>query len=236
MVLKMNKYKCFIFARGGSQTIKNKNIKIICGKPLIYWTIKFALEHKRIDDVIVSTDSIKIAEIASKYGAKVPFLRPKKYSNNNSSELSAWKHILNFYKKQNIMPQEFISLPTTAPLRKTKDINRCMDLYESKKLDGVVTIIESKRSPYFNLLKNNNKNYLETFSTKKIFYNRQDNPKTYDLLTVAYIYNSNFVLKTDSILKGKIEGVLIDESTSLDIDTMYDFKLASYLLHEKQYI
>ena len=81
-------------ARGGSKGIKNKNLANIHGKPLIYYTIKEAKKSKKITNYIISTDSIKIKKVAQKYNAQVPFIRPKKFSKDNSSSASALKHAL----------------------------------------------------------------------------------------------------------------------------------------------
>ena len=90
----------FIFARSGSKGLKNKNIKKFSGKPLIYWTIKQAKKIKNIDSIILSTDSIKIANLGKKYGASVYFIRPKKLASDNSPEWLSWKHAVKFIQKK----------------------------------------------------------------------------------------------------------------------------------------
>ena len=96
------KYLAIICARSGSKGIKNKNILKINDIPLIGHSIKTAKSIKRISKVIVSTDSYKIAKIAINYGAEVPFLRPKNLSLDDSKEIDAWKHAINFFKKKNL--------------------------------------------------------------------------------------------------------------------------------------
>ena len=95
------KFVALICARAGSKGLKNKNIKNFDGKPLIAWSILLAKKIKEIDRVIVSTESKKIANIARKYGAEIPFARPKKLSFDNSPEWNVWRHAVNFLKKQN---------------------------------------------------------------------------------------------------------------------------------------
>ena len=94
------KYLAIICARSGSKGLKNKNILKIAGVPLIGHSIKMAKSLKNISKVIVSTDSKKIASIAKKFGAEVPFLRPKDLSTDKSREIDAWKHAIDFYKKK----------------------------------------------------------------------------------------------------------------------------------------
>ena len=86
-------------ARSGSKGVRNKNIKLLRSKPLIYWTIKTALKSK-LDNIIVSTDSLKIKKISEKYGANVPFMRPNNISRDNSKTIDVVKHALKFYKKK----------------------------------------------------------------------------------------------------------------------------------------
>ena len=95
-------------ARAGSKRIKNKNIKKFNNKPIIYWSIKAAINSKIFDEVIVSTDSMKIKNIAEKYGAKVPFKRPKKLSGDFTSTRDVIKHAINFLRKQNLLPYQNI--------------------------------------------------------------------------------------------------------------------------------
>ena len=87
-------------ARSGSKGVKNKNIKLLKNKPLIFWTIKTALKSK-LTKVIVSTDSLKIKKISEKYGANVPFLRPTNISKDNSKSIDVIKHAIKFYEKEN---------------------------------------------------------------------------------------------------------------------------------------
>ena len=107
-------------ARSGSKGIKNKNIKKINNKELIYYTIKSA-KLLNPDRIIVSTDSIKIKKIAEKYGAEVPFLRPKNISGNKSSDLQCFMHFLNWWKDKYIkIPEIIYHLRITSPFRKKK--------------------------------------------------------------------------------------------------------------------
>ena len=94
----------FIFARGGSKGLLNKNLKDFCGKPLIAWSIEQAISIKTIKRVIVSTDSIEIADISRRYGAEVPFIRPPELATDESPEWLSWQHALNYIleKKDNI--------------------------------------------------------------------------------------------------------------------------------------
>ena len=98
--MKKKKILAITLARGGSKEVKNKNIRKINGKPLIWYTIKEALKSKLIDKYIVSTDSPVIKKISLKYGAEVPFLRPKKFSTDKASSVIALQHAVKYFEKK----------------------------------------------------------------------------------------------------------------------------------------
>ena len=116
-------------ARGGSKSIKNKNLTKIKGKPLIYYTLKEAKKSKHLTNYIVSTDSAKIKNVVKKYKVEVPFIRPKKFSKDNSSSASALKHALvqceKFYNKKF---DYVIELMVTNPLKTVVDINNVVKI------------------------------------------------------------------------------------------------------------
>lgn len=225
----------FIFARGGSKGLKNKNIKYISGKPLIAWSIELAKSVKEIRRLIVSTDSNEIANIAKKYGAEVPFIRPKYLSKDESPEWLAWQHALKYLEKdEGKLPDAMISIPSTSPLREKKDIIKCLKLFSSERIDGVITITQANRNPWFNMIKLNSKGYCKIVNESgSTIYRRQDAKKVYDMTTLAYVLCPSFVLKKKSLFDGKIKAVEVPKIRSLDIDDSYDFEIADYFLSKK---
>lgn len=223
----MNKIFSFIFARGGSKGIKNKNIIKINGKPLIYYSILLA---KKISgkNVYVSTDSLQIKNISEKYGASV-IMRPKNISKDNSIEIFAWKHAVKYLNKKNIFFDTFLSLPTTSPLRNLYDIKKAVTLL--KKCDFVVTGNISKRSPWFNMVKADKYMNVELLIKKKEkFIRRQDTPKTYDLTTVAYVAKASYILSMKSIFDGEVKLSEVPANRALDIDDKFDLKIAKLIM------
>lgn len=220
----------FIFARGGSKGLPGKNIKVFSGKPLIAWSIEHAQRVRSIDRVIVSTDCEKIAKVAKKYGAEVPFIRPKNLAQDNSSEIDAWKHALTFLlESEGEMPSKMISIPTTAPLRDIKDIEKCIDLYNKSDVDAVITITEAHRNPYFNMVKEAKNGMFDlVIKPKNKVYRRQDATDVYDMTTVAYVINTKFIMHNDSIFDGKVKAIKVSKESSIDIDNLYDFKMAEF--------
>lgn len=225
----------FIFARGGSKGLPNKNIKILNGKPLIAWSIEHAKAVNRIDRVIVSTDSEEIAEIARKYGAEVPFIRPVNLATDESPEWLSWQHGLKYLKNSDgYLPDLMLSVPTTAPLRDVEDINKVIDEYQGNKTDIVITVTESYRSPFFNIVKKGADGYVDLFiSSEKDLSRRQDCPKTFDITTVAYAAKPSFVLEKKNMFEGRVRQVVLPKERSIDIDTLLDFELAEFMFQKK---
>jgi len=224
----------FIFARGGSKGLKNKNIKLFNGKPLIAWTIELIKSIPEIKDLIVSTDSKEIAEVALNFGAKVPFIRPAYLSEDNSPEWDAWQHGLLAYKDiYGYIPKKFISVPTTSPLRIYQDIKNVIKKFDTDLFDTVITVTESHRNPYFNMVKLDSKgNASIVIEGKKKFLRRQEAPPIFDITTVAYMTTSDFILKNKSIYDGTVGAVFIPFERSIDIDSEYDFRIAEFLMRD----
>ena len=228
------KNPAFIFARGGSKGVLNKNIKILNGKPLIAHSIDQALAVNGIDRVIVSTDSEEIAKIAIEHGAEIPFIRPKELALDSSPEWLSWKHVLEFLlSKEGQIPKVFVSVPTTSPLRASSDIQKCIEEFYKGDVESVITVTESSRSPYFNMVKLLEDEYVEiAIKPEKEISRRQDAPKLYDMTTVAYVVSSDFILKSNSIFDGRIRKVTIPEERALDIDTILDFQIAQSIMEK----
>jgi CMP-N-acetylneuraminic acid synthetase len=225
----------FIFARGGSKGLPGKNIRLLGGKPLIAWSIEHALSVDRIDRVIVSTDSNEIAEISRQHGAEVPFIRPAELARDESVEWLAWRHGLEYLKEDTgALPEVMVSVPATAPLRLAVDIDNCLDEYEKGSADVVISVTDAHRSPYFNMVKSNpDGTYSLVNAQPTVVERRQDAPLVYDMTTVCYVANSEFVMSHVSIFEGRVKAVHIPIERAIDIDTLLDFQIAEALLFNK---
>jgi N-acylneuraminate cytidylyltransferase len=129
------------------------------------------------------------------------------------------------------LPEAFVSIPATAPLRLVSDIERCISEFESVKPDAVITMTESRRNPYFNMVLENSNGFVNLVgNSESKIVRRQDAPPVYDITTVCYVLNPEFILTHDSIFDGKVTGVQIPAERALDIDDMYDFQIADFFL------
>jgi CMP-N-acetylneuraminic acid synthetase len=228
-------YFGLVCARGGSKGILNKNIINFNGKPLIYWAIKCGLSVKDITKVLVSSDSSKIINLSKKYGAEVPFIRPKYLSTDNSPEWKSWQHALKYINTNyNKKIKGLIIIPTTAPLRKTIDIKKAIKIFEDNNSDVVISVRDAERNPYFNMVEyDSNKNLIISKKSKKNIFRRQDAPEVFDMTTVVFIIRPSFLEKKNNIFEGKINFVKIPYHRSIDIDNRTDLFMANSFLKYK---
>lgn len=223
-----------ICARGGSKGLPGKNIRPLAGKPLIAWAIDHIREVKRIDRIIVSTDLEEIASVASNFGAEIPFLRPAELAQDNSSEWIVWQHAMDYLKRTDgNYPDILIVVPTTAPLRSSVDLENCLDEYEKGDVDIVVTATDAHRSPFFNMVKQNeDKTISLVISPDSKVNRRQDAPVVYDMTTVAYVTSPEFVMNNKGMFDGRVGYVHVPVERALDIDTALDFRIAECLISD----
>ena len=227
---------CTICARGGSQGLPGKNISLINGKPLICYTIEMAKTIKRFSKIIVSTDSKEIADVALKAGAEVPFLRPSELATNTISKFPALRHALKTC--ESIYQTEFdylIDLDPTSPLRIADDINNCIDLVLKSNISNVITAMDSRRSPYFNLIE-------KDLSGKVVISKtidppptcRQDSPQCYAMNASIYAWKKEVLVENEiPIFLDSTELYLMPEERSIDIDSELDAKFVEFLLKNK---
>ena len=224
------KYIALICARANSKGVIGKNVKYLGGIPLIAWSIKTAQSIKCISKVIVSTDSLEIAKIASEFGAEVPFIRPSELAEDDSPEWLVWRHTLDYIESTNQQIDGLIVIPPTAPLRSSQDITNCILEFEKGNIDTVITVSNASRSPYFNMIKKNHEGFASlVIPPEKNISRRQDAPEVFDMTTVAYIVRPKFVKESDGIFDGRVRSVNIPPERAIDIDTILDFEIAEFL-------
>jgi len=211
-------------ARSGSKRIKNKNIVNFFGKPLIYYAIKKAIESKIFDYVVVSTDKRKIANIAIKYGAQVPFLRPLKFSTDKSSCLDTVKHCLKWFVKKGIFFKYVCMIYPTAPLIKISDLKKGSKMITSNKADFCFTAAEFP-SPILRSFHLNKKNFVKkTLSKKNFKKNSQNLPKYYFDAGQFYWGKSQAWLKTKMLIDKRCKIISIPDFMAIDLNDKNDLE------------
>ena len=179
-----------------------------------------------------STDSPEIQAIAVEFGGTVPFTRPSELATDEAPEWLSWQHALNFlFETEGAMPTRMISVPTTSPLRLSNDISSCIKLYDESAFDAIITGTEARRSPYFNMVRANPFGEVELLLRTDLSpVRRQDTTQAYDLTTVCYVVNSNFVMRSAGIFDGRVGIYSVPQERAVDIDTELDFQIADFLL------
>ena len=222
----------FIFARGGSKGVIGKNIRNLGGKPLLAHSIITAQNIDEISRIFVSTDDQDIAEVGIKYGAEI-INRPVELTQDDSPEWLSWLHAIKWLEARNEFFDCFVSLPATAPMRNKSDVIKCIDLLD-KQTDIVVTISESSRSPYFNMVKKDRHYIKLLIDSEKSYSRRQDTPQIYDMTTVAYVARPNFIKNNNNIFDGRVKASIVPKKRAVDIDDEIDFKMAELLMKVDQ--
>lgn len=216
-------------ARAGSKGVKNKNIREICGKPLVAYTIEAAKNSKVCDSIIVSTDSEKIAEISKKYGAEVPFLRSEVNARDTSKTIDAIIEVIDNLRKIGREYDIIILLQPTSPLRNSVDIMNCLNKFFEHGMAGIASITEINEHPILFRLYDNGKIIKERNQNSTV--RRQDFDKIYKLNGAIYINLVSDINKNLSFNDNKY-GYIMSNVNSVDIDTELDLKLADILIKE----
>lgn len=220
----------FIFARGGSKGLPEKNILPLVGKPLILHTIEFALKIPIFEKVFVSTDNSRIAHLAKSAGAIV-INRPIELAQDDSPEWESWKHAINWTKKHYGNFQEFVSLSPTSPLRIREDVELAIQEKVNVNADVCLAITPSSHNPFFNMVKRFRNNQVEILNKPdNMIFHRQDAPEVFDITTVVYVASVEFILKSNNIFEGVVTSIVIPKERAIDIDDIHDFNFAEFLL------
>ena len=214
-------------ARSGSESIKDKNIKFYKGKPLLAHSINIAKKSSLIDKIIVSTDSKKYKKISEKFGAEVPFLRPKKISSSKSLDIDFIKHCFNYLENLNYFPDVIILLRPTSPNRKVKTLDKGIKFFlkNYNRYDSMrsVSIFNQPPQKLFQIKDNRLIGFFDKYLGGEYHSKpRQNFPNTY--LPNGYIdaFKPDFFMKKKNKLFGKILPFITEEI--LDIDEKKDFK------------
>jgi len=190
--------------------------------------------HKLINKIFVSSDDINILNIAKNYNVEL-IKRPKKLATDKSPEILSWKHAIKFVDRLSLDFDKMLILPTTSPLRNSSDVTKALNLLNNKN-DIVITVCESIKNPWFNMVKKNKNNFYEIVNKQntKPYSRRQDVPKVYDITTVCYVSKPEYIKRCNSLFDGKVSAYKIPRERSIDIDTKLEFDIAEYLLKKNQ--
>ena len=215
---------CVIPARGGSKRIPRKNIKEFLGKPIIAYSIQAALDSGLFDEVMVSTDDLEIADIAKKYGAKVPFMRSAKNSDDYATTFDVIEEVINYYKDQSIEFDNLCCLYSCAPFVSPKVLLRAYNQLTKKEFDTVFPIIAYSFPIQRALRVNQGK--VSMILDANLNIRSQDLEKSFHDSGQFYWCNTNQLLISEKLITSNSGGIEISELDAQDIDTDMDWDLA----------
>lgn len=219
-------------ARGGSKGIKDKNIKEIEGRPLIEYTIEAAKRCEYIDEIVVSTDSEKIAKVAKKAGAKVPFLRPDELASDTARTIDV---VLFTIEQLKLIGQEYdivVLLQPTSPLRDEDDICGAIEKYVSCNMKSLVSVSEVSESPIL-MRQIVDETHMEKLLNINSTIRRQDMAKYYMVNGSIYI-NKIEELNSDTSFNDNVIPYVMDRSHSVDIDDYVDIEVMKYYVNKRK--
>lgn len=217
----------FVFARGGSKGLPRKNTLRLGSIPLIGHSIQQAKLSNKVSKVFVSTEDSEIISIAKEYGAEI-IDRPSELASDEAPEVDAWRHAVSYLEEKGENFDVFISLPATSPLRNSNDIENCLSALDDN-TDSVITVTPASRNPFFNMVVMNSDASCELMTPSRGYSRRQDAPQAYDITTVAYVLHKKFILAGKNLFDGRVKAVIVPKERAVDIDDIYDFKLAELL-------
>ena len=216
---------CIIPARGGSKRIPRKNIKEFLGKPIIAYSIEAAINSRLFDEVMVSTDDMEIAEIALRFGARVPFLRSKENSDDFSGTVDVIIEVLKNYNIPLNENHNICCLYPTAPLVTVDSIKSAFELLVNKKYDTVFPVTKFSY-PIQRAIKIDENQKVNMIWPENMDKRSQDLPSTYHDAGQFYWMTSNSIIKSKKIFSKNSGVIIINEINVQDIDTLEDWKIA----------
>jgi CMP-N,N'-diacetyllegionaminic acid synthase len=225
-----------ICARGGSKGLAGKNIRPLLGKPLLVHTIECARACPQVGHIVISTDNDQIAAAAESCGMPVPFRRPPAYASDSAAKIDSIRHATLFVEEnEDFYPEIVVDLDVGVPLRVPEDIAACVDvLVKDPELDGAITLSESDRNPYFNMVEFENDRLRLVKQPTTPVVRRQDAPPVYNFTPAVFAVRRSSLMSVVHLHDGRWGGSVMPRDRSVDIDHELDFLLVELLMKRQQ--
>lgn len=218
-------------ARSGSKGLKDKNIKLMNGKPLLAYSINAAKKSGVFDEIMVSTDSQKYADIAVEHGASVPFLRSAGNSSDTAGSWDAVVEVLGKYREAGRLFDTVCLLQPTSPLRTGEDISKAYELFTDKEVNALTSVCEMDHSPLWSMILDESRMLME-FRKRSIDAPRQKLDTYYRINGAIYIRKIEYGTGCIALEDSKEIAFIMDKRRSVDIDDEFDFAIGEYLLRK----
>ncbi len=225
------KILCTICARAGSKGVTNKNLRPINSKPLIVYSIEQALATKLFDQIVVSSDSAEIRNVALANGATYAVERPFELASDTAPKLPAIRHCVESAEKKFGQFEVIIDLDATAPLRHPEDILGALELLKTTNSDNVITGTPAHRSPYFNLVETDEQGIVNLSKQPRAAVDRrQDSPECFDMNASIYVWRRHALFENETLFTKSTRLFVMPRERSIDIDSQADFDMVEWLM------
>lgn len=225
------KYLVVIPARGGSKGIPHKNIKLLGGKPLIYYSIDIARQFTTDENICVTTDDAEIISVVEQNGLRVPFVRPAELATDTCGSSEVIQHAYQFFVDKGVQYDAIVLLQPTSPFRKVEFIKEAVDLYDDS-IDMVTSVRPATCNPYYDGFEENEDGLLQISKGDGTIARRQEAPKVWQQNGSIYVINPNSLIGKGMGGFTKIRKYTMPEAYSVDLDTMLDWKIAELIIKE----
>lgn len=221
-------------ARGGSKGLPGKNIKKLCGKPLIGWSINHAKESKYIDDIYISTDSLEIATVAGECGVNVPELRPSEYASDTTPSSAFILYTIEKLKAEGKVFDYFILLEPTSPLRDVEDIDKSIEiLVNNPDADSIVGVCKTEDVHPAFMVKMREDSFLVPYEAEMKTLRRQELPDVYFFEGTIYVSSISAFVEKKAFYHDKTLPYIVPKWKSFEIDDIIDFKIIELIMKLK---
>jgi CMP-N-acetylneuraminic acid synthetase len=222
-------------ARGQSKGIPRKNIRLLCGLPLLAYTAQTALASRRVSSVILSTDDKEIAEVGRQHGLRVPFLRPAELARDDSPTLPVIRHAIEWAESNGEFYEAVCILQPTTPLRSAELVDRCIGLLETSGADSVTTMlpVPARLNPHWVYFEDATGVFRLSTGESEPITRRQNLPPAFHRDGSVYVIRRDVVMDQNSLYGQTLRGVVVDPDDSVDIDSPEDWALAESMLQKR---
>lgn len=225
---------CTICARKGSQGLKNKNFLKINNKMLLEYTIEVAIKSKIFTQISISSDYNFSQNFKRKYKNIFFYKRPYNLSTSSVGKVKVIRDLyLNTKKNTNNDFAYIVDLDVTSPLRSIKDVIGAFKRIIKTNKSNLISIVEAKKNPYFNMVEIKNDNITVSKKTNRKILSRQVAPKVYDMNASIYIWKKDELLKNQKLITKNTDYYIMDKETSIDIDDKFDFEIVKKILENQ---
>lgn len=231
--VKQRNILAIIPARGGSKSLPRKNIRLLCGKPLVAHSIETALSSEFIDRVVISTEDEEIARIAEQYGGEV-IERPAELARDDTPSSLVYQHVIeHLERKENFATDLIVALQPTSPLRIVTDIDGAIQKFLEAGCDSVLSVCEAEHPPYWMYTLDGDRMKILIHGGEEIS-RRQDAPLVYRINGAVYVTRKQVIMIENKVWGDDTRAYIMPWNRSVDIDTEIDFKLAELLMQERE--